>query len=43
MTDSMWRGAKIFFLANTLYVLINDELKQRLEKLKPTNVVLVDV
>lgn len=43
MTDSMWRGATIFFLATTLQVMITDELKEGLEELQPTNVVFVNV
>lgn len=39
MTPDMWQGHSIFFLATTLYVMVTDELKQQIARLRPTNVV----
>ncbi len=39
MKPEMWRGDRMFFLATTLYVVVTDDLKERLSKLCPTNVV----
>ena len=35
----MWKGDNIFFLATTLYVVITDEVRQRVARYRPTNVV----
>jgi Protein of unknown function (Gmx_para_CXXCG) len=37
MTPDMWKGDTIFFLATTLYVVITDELRERLVRHRPTN------
>lgn len=39
MTPEMWKGGDIFFLATTLYIVITDKLRERLESFRPTNVV----
>ena len=38
MTSSMWDGSHIFYLATTKYILMTDELKTRMEELRPANV-----
>lgn len=38
MLDSMWKGADIFFLASTLYILATDRVRQALRALGATNV-----
>jgi hypothetical protein len=38
MEDSMWKGADIFFLAGTLYMVVTDRVRQALENLRVTNV-----
>jgi hypothetical protein len=38
MTPEMWNGHAIFFMATTLYVLVTDDLKKAIEKLRPSNV-----
>ena len=38
MVDSMWKGAEVFFLASTLYILVTDRVRQALEDLKATNI-----
>jgi hypothetical protein len=38
MADSMWKGADIFFLASTLYILVTDRVRQALQDLGATNV-----
>ena len=43
LTDDMWKGDQIFFLATTLYIIITDDLKRMIENLKPTNVVFSEV
>jgi hypothetical protein len=40
MSPEMWKGGNIFFLATTLYIVITNELKDRLEHLHPTNVAI---
>lgn len=43
MTAGMWKGDKIFTLATTWYFIIIDEVKQRLERHRPTNVVFEEI
>jgi hypothetical protein len=43
MTPEMWKGDKIFLLATTLYVVITDELRERISRHCPTNVVLEEI
>jgi hypothetical protein len=38
MVDSMWKGADIFFLASTLYIVVTHRVRRALEGLKVTNV-----
>ena len=38
MTPEMWTGASIFHMKTTLYAIITDELRERLEAMRPTNV-----
>ena len=38
MVDSMWKGADIFFLAGTLYIIVTDRLRHALQDLRATNV-----
>lgn len=38
MTPRMWRGDAIFFMATTLHVIVTDDLRQSIERLRPTNV-----
>lgn len=39
MTPEMWNGDNIFFLATTLYIVVTDDVKERLGRLHPTNVI----
>ena len=43
MTPEMWKGDDIFFLTTTLYIVITDELKNRIENIHPTNVVFEEI
>lgn len=38
MVESMWKGADIFFLASTLYIVVTDRVRRALQDLKATNV-----
>ena len=38
MVNSMWKGADIFFLASTLYIVVTDRVRQALQDLGATNV-----
>jgi hypothetical protein len=38
MTAQMWRGQSIFVLAPTRLILITDDLRKRIRRLRPTNV-----
>jgi hypothetical protein len=38
MVESMWKGADVFFLASTLYVVVTDRVRQALMDLQVTNV-----
>ena len=38
MADSMWKGADIFFLTSTLYIVVTDRVRQALQDLRATNV-----
>lgn len=38
MTENMWQGRQIFFLAATMEMVVTDNLKKVIEDLKPTNV-----
>jgi Protein of unknown function (Gmx_para_CXXCG) len=38
MTPKMWKGNNIFYMATTLYIIATDDLRQRVERLRPTNV-----
>ncbi len=39
MRNEMWKGNQIFFLATNQYIIVTDELKRKLENMKPTNVI----
>ena len=39
MGPEMWRGDDIFLLATTLWIIVTDSFKRRLQALRPTNVV----
>jgi len=41
MVESMWKGADIFFLAGTLYIVVTDRVRQALQDLRATNVQFV--
>lgn len=43
MTQEMWKGDNIFFLATTLYIVITDELKEELARYRLTNVVFKNI
>ena len=38
MTESMWNGADIFFLASTLHIVVTDRIRKALQDLTATNV-----
>lgn len=38
MVESMWKGADIFFLASTLYIVVTDRVRRALQDLRATNV-----
>jgi hypothetical protein len=38
MYPDMWRGAPVFLLATTLWVIVTDEVRQVLQRMKATNV-----
>jgi hypothetical protein len=38
MTPKMWTGSRIFYMATTLYIIITDDLRCRIEKVHSTNV-----
>jgi hypothetical protein len=38
MTRSMWTGSSIFYMATTLYIIVTDDLRKRIERMRPTNV-----
>jgi hypothetical protein len=37
MTPAMWKGASIFYLATTLYIVVTDQVRDALAAIKPTN------
>ena len=39
MEPEMWRGDDIFLLATTLWIIVTDQFKRRLDALQPTNVI----
>lgn len=39
MKESLWNGDNIFYLSPTLHIIITDDLKEKLEAIKPSNVV----
>jgi len=43
MRADMWRGAPVFYLATTLWIVVSDEFKKQIEHLGPTNVGFEDV
>lgn len=43
MKADMWRGAPIFYLATTLWIIVSDDLKKQIERLAPTNVLFESV
>lgn len=43
MTDNIWSGHSIFFLAATLYIVITNDLKEKLERIRPTNLLITDI
>lgn len=43
LADQIWNGQNIFFLATTLYIIITDSLKNKLEEVNPTNVKITDI
>jgi hypothetical protein len=38
MVDEIWNGHSIFYLATTLYIIVTDNIKNKLEELSPTNI-----
>lgn len=38
MRADMWRGAPVFYLATSLWIIVSDDLKKEIEFLAPTNV-----
>lgn len=38
MTPKMWTGSSIFYMATTLYIIITDDLRCRIERARSTNV-----
>jgi hypothetical protein len=40
MIASMWRGHNIFYLATTLYIVVTDVVRDRLEAIRVTNVAI---
>jgi hypothetical protein len=43
MTVNMWKGNHIFFLATTLHVIVTNDLKKRIQNLRPTNVIFSEI
>lgn len=43
MTDEMWRGHSIFFLATTLFVVVTDEIRQVIVESRATNVAFSEI
>jgi hypothetical protein len=43
MTDEMWRGDAIFRLATTLYLMVTDDLRERIARLRPTNITFTEM
>jgi hypothetical protein len=43
MKTEMWKGDNIFFLATTLYIVTTDELRRRIARYQPTNVVFKEM
>lgn len=43
MNSDMWRGAPVFYLATTLWIIVSDDLKKRIDNLAPTNVAFENV
>jgi hypothetical protein len=42
MTDDMWSGDSIFYLATTLHIIVTDKIRKALSRVRPTNVVFAD-
>lgn len=43
MSEDMWLGAPIFYMATTLMVIVTDDLKSEIARLRPTNIVFESV
>ncbi|MCP4978471.1 MAG: hypothetical protein GY931_20185 [Maribacter sp.] len=43
MTDELWNEHTIFLLSTTLYIIITDDLKIKLEEIQPTNIRITDI
>jgi hypothetical protein len=43
MMNEMWKGNQIFFLATTWYIIVTDELKLKIENMKPTNLIFSEI
>lgn len=42
MADEIWRGESIFYLATTLYIIVTNDVKNALSRIRPNNVRFVD-
>lgn len=43
ITQEMWKGDRLFFLATTAYILVTDVVRDQLMSLRPTNVVFEEI
>ncbi len=42
MADEIWRGDNIFYLATTLYIIVTNDIKEALTRIRPNNINFVD-
>jgi|HubBroStandDraft_2_1064218.scaffolds.fasta_scaffold131021_2 hypothetical protein len=42
MADEIWRGDSVFYLATTLYIIVTDDIKEVLTRIRPNNINFVD-
>jgi hypothetical protein len=42
MTDEIWRGDRVFYLATTLYIIVTNDIKETLTRIRPNNVNFID-
>jgi len=38
MTDEIWRGDRVFYLATTLFIIVTNDIKETLTRIRPNNV-----